>query len=98
MKPISRREFLKSASTGVLASAASAAASRVAQAQGASAGGSRVSPSELVAIPKGGGARQGSGAGLVPDLFTGTGNFGIPSDVAPGANGLAPTVRHQYSS
>lgn len=48
--------------------------------------------------PQGGGALSGLGEKFSPDLFTGTGNFGVPIAVPPGRNGFQPQLALGYSS
>jgi RHS repeat-associated protein len=93
MGRISRRSFLKSASTG--AAVAAIGGSDLASAQ---AGSSRTSALDAIALPKGGGALRGIGENFAPDLFTGTGNFGIPIELPAGRNGFQPSLRLAYSS
>jgi RHS repeat-associated protein len=54
--------------------------------------------SQVISIPKGGGALQGIGETFKPDLFTGTGNFTVPIAVPPGRNGLQPQLALTYST
>jgi hypothetical protein len=54
--------------------------------------------SPAILLPKGGGATQGIGESFKPDLFTGTGNFGIPVFTSPGRSGIGPQLALQYSS
>ena len=54
--------------------------------------------SQVISIPKGGGALQGIGETFKPDLFTGTGNFTVPIVVPPGRNGLQPQLALTYST
>ncbi len=56
------------------------------------------SPSQIIALPKGGGAQRGLGEKFAPDLHTGTGNFTVPIAVPPGRNGLQPQLNLVYSS
>ena len=60
--------------------------------------GSAGGASEVIALPKGGGAVQGIGEKFSADPHTGTGTFTIPIAVPPGRNGLQPDLRLQYSS
>ena len=53
---------------------------------------------QTVSLPKGGGALQGIGEILSPDLFTGTGNFSIPIALPPGRNGFQPELNLVYST
>jgi hypothetical protein len=39
--------------------------------------------SQIISLPKGGGALKGIGETFSPDLFTGTGNFSVPIVVPP---------------
>jgi RHS repeat-associated protein len=54
--------------------------------------------SQIIALPKGGGALQGIGEKFSPDLHTGTGNFTIPLALPPGRNGLQPQLSLVYST
>ena len=56
------------------------------------------SPSQVISLPKGGGAQKGIGEKFSPDLFTGTGNFTIPIALPPGRNGFEPQLNLVYSS
>lgn len=56
------------------------------------------SPSDVIAVPKGGGALQGIGEKFSPDLHTGTGNFTIPIALPPGRNGFHPQLSLVYST
>jgi hypothetical protein len=56
------------------------------------------SPSQIIALPKGGGAQRGLGEKFSPDLHTGTGNFTVPIAVPPGRNGFQPQLNLVYSS
>ena len=55
-------------------------------------------PTEIIALPKGGGALKGLGEKFSPDLHTGTGNFTIPIVVLRGRNGLQPELNLVYST
>ncbi len=54
--------------------------------------------SNVISLPKGGGAVSGMGEKFSPDLFTGTGNFSVPVAVPPGRNGFQPDLSLSYSS
>ena len=54
--------------------------------------------SNVISLPKGGGAVSGMGESFSPDLFTGTGNFSVPIAVPPGRNGLQPSLTLGYST
>jgi RHS repeat-associated protein len=56
------------------------------------------SPSQIIALPKGGGAQRGLGEKFSPDLHTGTGNFTVPIAVPPGRNGFQPKLNLGYST
>ena len=56
------------------------------------------SSSDLISVPKGGGALKGMGEKFSPDLHTGTGNFSIPISVPPGRNGFQPSLTLGYST
>lgn len=51
-----------------------------------------------ISIPQGGGALSGIGEKFSPDLFSGTGNYGVPIAVPPGRNGFQPDLNLGYSS
>lgn len=53
---------------------------------------------EIISLPKGGGAAKGLGETFSPDLFTGTGNFTIPLALPSGRNGLQPQISLVYST
>ncbi|MFH0341567.1 MAG: SpvB/TcaC N-terminal domain-containing protein [Chromatiales bacterium] len=55
-------------------------------------------PSEVIALPKGGGALHGIGEKFSPDLHTGTGNFTVPIALPPGRNGFQPQLNLVYST
>ncbi len=46
--------------------------------------------SQVISLPKGGGALHGIGEKFSPDLHTGTGNFTVPIALPPGRNGFQP--------
>lgn len=54
--------------------------------------------SQVISLPKGGGALQGIGEKFAPDLFTGTGNFTVPVALPPGRNGFQPDLSLVYST
>jgi len=54
--------------------------------------------SQVISLPKGGGALSGMGETFSPDLFTGTGNFTIPIALPPGRNGFQPQLNLVYST
>ena len=54
--------------------------------------------SQVISLPKGGGALQGIGEKFSPDLFTGTGNFSVPVALPPGRNGFQPELNLVYST
>src|SRR6266542_308757 len=54
--------------------------------------------SQIISLPKGGGALQGIGEKFSPDLFTGTGNFTVPIALPPGRNGFQPQLNLVYST
>ena len=55
-------------------------------------------PSQIIALPKGGGAQRGLGETFSPDLHTGTGNFTVPIAIPPGRNGFQPQLNLAYST
>ena len=54
--------------------------------------------SQVITLPKGGGALSGLGETFSPDLFTGTGNFTVPIALPPGCNGFQPQLSLVYST
>ncbi|PLS79656.1 MAG: hypothetical protein CYG59_12100, partial [Chloroflexi bacterium] len=54
--------------------------------------------SQVISLPKGGGAIQGIGEKFSPDLHTGTGNFTVPIALPPGRNGFQPQLSLVYST
>lgn len=54
--------------------------------------------SQIISVPKGGGALQGIGEKFSPDLQTGTGNFSIPIAIPPGRSGFQPQLQLTYST
>ena len=54
--------------------------------------------SQVLSLPKGGGALRGLGEKFAPDLHTGTGNFRIPLPVPTGRNGVQPDLALAYST
>src|SRR3954463_14814742 len=51
-----------------------------------------------ISLPKGGGALKGMGETFQPHLFSGTGNFSVPSSASPVRNGFGPRLTVQYST
>ena len=54
--------------------------------------------SQVISLPKGGGALSGIGEKFSPDLYTGTGNFTIPIALPSGRNGFQPQLSLIYST
>src|SRR5262245_58603078 len=54
--------------------------------------------SQVLSLPKGGGALHGIGEKFSPDLHTGTGNFTVPIALPPGRNGFQPQLSLVYST
>jgi len=54
--------------------------------------------SNIISLPKGGGAQHGLGEKFSPDLHTGTGNFTVPIALPPGRNGFQPQLNLVYST
>ena len=54
--------------------------------------------SQVISLPKGGGALHGIGETFSPDLFTGTGNFSVPIALPSGRNGFQPELNLSYST
>lgn len=54
--------------------------------------------SNVISLPKGGGAQAGLGEKFSPDLHTGTGNFTVPISLPPGRNGFQPQLNLVYST
>lgn len=61
-------------------------------------GSQATSPSQIITLPKGGGAQHGLGEKFSPDLHTGTGNFTVPIALPPGRNGFQPQLNLVYST
>jgi RHS repeat-associated protein len=59
---------------------------------------SKATSSEVISLPKGGGALHGMGEKFSPDLHTGTGNFTIPISLPSGRNGFQPQLNLVYST
>lgn len=55
-------------------------------------------PTQIISLPKGGGALHGIGEKFSPDLHTGTGNFTVPIALPPGRNGFQPELNLIYST
>jgi RHS repeat-associated protein len=55
-------------------------------------------PSQIISLPKGGGALKGIGETFSPDLFTGTGHINVPISLPPGRNGTQPQLNLSYST
>lgn len=55
------------------------------------------SASEIIALPKNGGALHGIGKTSSLDRFAGTGNFIVPIALPPGRNGFQPKLNLLYS-
>src|SRR6266513_5307726 len=55
-------------------------------------------PSQIISLPKGGGAQHGMGEKFSPELHTGTGNFTVPIAIPPGRNGFQPQLNLVYST
>jgi hypothetical protein len=53
---------------------------------------------QVISLPKGGGALHGLGEKFSPDLHTGTGNFTIPITLPAGRNGFQPQLNLVYST
>jgi len=56
------------------------------------------SSSQIIALPKGGGAQKGLGEKFSPDLHTGTGNFTLPIALPPGHSGFQPQFNLVHST
>jgi hypothetical protein len=54
--------------------------------------------SQVISLPKGGGALHGIGEKFAPDLHTGTGNFTVPIALPSGRNGFQPQLNLVYST
>jgi RHS repeat-associated protein len=57
-----------------------------------------IASSDVIALPKGGGALSSVGEKFSPDLHTGTGNFTVPIALPPGRNGFQPSLNLVYST
>jgi RHS repeat-associated protein len=66
--------------------------------KGGGVSGGSESTSQVISLPKGGGALHGIGEKFSPDLHTGTGNFTIPIALPPGRNGFQPQLSLTYST
>jgi len=53
---------------------------------------------QVLSLPSGGGALQGTGGNYMTDLQTGAANHSIPIDVPDGRNGMQPEVTLSYST
>lgn len=53
---------------------------------------------DLISVPKGGGAVRGLGETFSPDLHTGAGAFAIPIQTPPGRSGLSPNLILSFST
>src|SRR5215510_11385992 len=58
----------------------------------------KTSASDIIAVPKAGGALHGIGEKFAPDLHTGTGNASAPIALPPGRNGFQPDLHLTYST
>ena len=56
------------------------------------------SPSQISALPKGGGAQHRLGKQVSPALHTGTGTLTVPLALPPGRNGFQPQLNLAYST
>jgi hypothetical protein len=54
--------------------------------------------SQVISLPKGGGALHGIGETFSPDLHPGTGNFTVPLALPPGRSGFQPQLNLVYST
>lgn len=54
--------------------------------------------SQVISLPKGGGALHGIGEKLSPDLHTGTGNFTVLLALPSGRSGFQPQLHLVYST
>ena len=54
--------------------------------------------SQVISLPKGGGALHGLGEKFSPDLHSGTGNFSVPLALPAGRNGFQPQLSLSYST
>lgn len=54
--------------------------------------------SQVISLPKGGGALSGIGETFSPDLHSGTGNFTVPIALPPGRGGFQPQLNLVYST
>lgn len=61
-------------------------------------GSSQLGTTDMLSLPKGGGAVSGLGETFQPDLHTGTGNFTVPITLTAGRNGLTPQLRLGFST
>ncbi|HET8660593.1 MAG TPA: SpvB/TcaC N-terminal domain-containing protein [Micromonosporaceae bacterium] len=61
-------------------------------------GDARQAPTDVISLPKGGGAVRGLGEKFTPDPFTGTGTFTVPIDLPAGRGDLTPSLDLTYST
>jgi RHS repeat-associated protein len=54
--------------------------------------------SDLISVPKGGGALKGMGEKFSADLYTGAGNFSVPIALPAGRNGFQPQLTLSFST
>jgi len=54
--------------------------------------------SQIISLPKGGGALHSIGEKFSPDLHTGTGNFTVPIALPPGRYGFQPQLNLVYGT
>jgi hypothetical protein len=54
--------------------------------------------SQVISLPRGGGALEGIGETFSPDLFTGTGNLTVPLPLPPGRTATRPHDHRSPSS
>jgi RHS repeat-associated protein len=55
-------------------------------------------PSQIISLPKGGGALKGIGETFSSDLYTGTGHISVPITLPAGRNGTQPELNLAYST
>ena len=103
MDDLSRREFLeltgKAAGTAAASGILGAALLFPDRAKAQESGGKNTQgASEVLSLPKGGGAIQGIGETFQANPFSGTANFTVPIATSPGRGGFGPQLSLQYSS
>lgn len=98
MKDLTRREFLQISGAAIAGGLLASNGLFPNQAEAAQQNASAQEASDVISLPKGGGAIKGIGETFQPNLFTGTGNFSVPIFTSPSRNGFGPKLILQYST